>query len=60
VFAQVSESVLPRIRFLCSSGRSWSSITTFKIGGLVAVSFWSMVAVVASGVLGRYLCPRSQ
>jgi hypothetical protein len=29
--------------------------TTFKIGGLVAVSFWSMVAVVASGVLGRYL-----
>jgi hypothetical protein len=29
--------------------------TTFKFGGLVAVSFWSMVAVVASGVIGRYL-----
>jgi hypothetical protein len=28
--------------------------TTFKFGGLVAVSFWSMMAVVASGVLGRY------
>ncbi len=29
--------------------------TTFKFGGLVAVSFWSMTAVVASGVIGRYL-----
>jgi hypothetical protein len=29
--------------------------TAFKIGGLVAVSFWSMIAVVASGVIGRYL-----
>ena len=29
--------------------------TTFKFGGLVAVSFWSMAAVVASGVIGRYL-----
>jgi hypothetical protein len=29
--------------------------TTFKFGGLVAVSFWSMSAVVASGVIGRYL-----
>ena len=29
--------------------------STFKLGGLVAVSFWSMVAVVASGVVGRYL-----
>ncbi len=29
--------------------------TSFKVQGLVAVSFWSMVAVVASGVLGRYL-----
>ncbi|MGW8315723.1 MAG: hypothetical protein ACWGNV_09000, partial [Bacteroidales bacterium] len=27
----------------------------FKIGGLVAVSFWSMVAVVASGVAGRFI-----
>jgi hypothetical protein len=29
--------------------------TTFKFGGLVAVSFWSMSAVAFSGVLGRYL-----
>ncbi len=29
--------------------------TTFKFGGLVAVCFWSMAAVVASGVIGRYL-----
>lgn len=29
--------------------------STFKLGGLVAVSFWSMIAVVASGVVGRYL-----
>jgi len=28
--------------------------TTFKIGGLVAVSLWSMTAVVLSGVVGRY------
>ncbi|MDF1575863.1 MAG: hypothetical protein P1P86_11805 [Bacteroidales bacterium] len=29
--------------------------TSFKVGGLVAVSFWSMVAVVLSGVAGRYI-----
>jgi hypothetical protein len=29
--------------------------TSFKFGGLVAVSFWSMTAVAASGVIGRYL-----
>jgi hypothetical protein len=29
--------------------------TTFKFGGLVAVSFWSMAAVVLSGIVGRYL-----
>ena len=29
--------------------------TTFKFGGLVAVSFWSMTAVVLSGIFGRYL-----
>jgi hypothetical protein len=28
--------------------------TTFKFGGLVAVSFWSMTAVVISGLIGRY------
>ena len=29
--------------------------TTFKFGGIVAVSFWSMMAVAASGIVGRYL-----
>ncbi len=29
--------------------------TTFKIGGIIAVSFWSMIAVALSGVLGRYI-----
>jgi hypothetical protein len=29
--------------------------TAFKIDGLVAVSYWSMIAVALSGVLGRYL-----
>lgn len=29
--------------------------TAFKFGGLVAVSFWSMIAVVLSGVIGRYI-----
>lgn len=29
--------------------------TTFKLGGLVAVAFWSMTAVVLSGFIGRYL-----
>jgi hypothetical protein len=29
--------------------------TTFKLGGIVAVSFWSMIGVALSGVLGRYI-----
>lgn len=29
--------------------------TSFKVQGLIAVSFWSMVAVATSGILGRYL-----
>lgn len=29
--------------------------SAFKVGGLVSLSFWSMVAVAGSGVLGRYL-----
>ena len=29
--------------------------SSFKVHGLVALSFWSMVAVAASGFLGRYL-----
>jgi len=37
--------------------------TSFKVQGLVAISFWSMVAVAVSGYLGRYLhlqIPRSR
>jgi len=29
--------------------------STFKLNGIVAVSFWSMIAVALSGVLGRFL-----
>ena len=29
--------------------------TSFKLNGIVAISFWSMVAVALSGVIGRYL-----
>lgn len=29
--------------------------TAFKFGGIVAVSFWSMAAVVISGIIGRYI-----
>ncbi len=36
--------------------------TSFKFGGLVAISFWSMVAVFLSGIIGRFIylqIPRS-
>jgi len=29
--------------------------TTYKIGGLVSISFWCMIIVATSGLLGRYL-----
>jgi hypothetical protein len=49
--------------FLCSLGPILVLYhTAFKFGGIVAISFWSMVAVVASGVIGRYIylqIPRS-
>jgi hypothetical protein len=42
--------------FLCSLGPVLILFhTAFKFGGLVSVSFWSMVAVVASGVIGRFI-----
>ncbi|MFA9389575.1 MAG: hypothetical protein ACERKD_07195 [Prolixibacteraceae bacterium] len=42
--------------FLCVEGSVLVLFhTTFKFGGIVAVSFWSMVAVLASGVIGRYI-----
>jgi hypothetical protein len=29
--------------------------TSFKFGGIVSISFWSMVAVFLSGILGRFI-----
>jgi hypothetical protein len=29
--------------------------SSFKVGGLISISFWSMVAVAVSGIFGRYL-----
>ncbi|PJA98245.1 MAG: hypothetical protein CO128_08350 [Ignavibacteriales bacterium CG_4_9_14_3_um_filter_30_11] len=42
--------------FLCTLGPILVLYhTAFKFGGLVSVSFWSMVAVVLSGVVGRFI-----
>lgn len=42
--------------FLCTVGPILVLYhTAFKFGGLVAVSFWSMVAVVISGVIGKFI-----
>ncbi len=49
--------------FLCTLGPLFVLFhTEFKFGGIVAVSFWSMTAVVLSGVIGRFIyvqIPRS-
>jgi hypothetical protein len=49
--------------FLCTLGPVFVLFhTAFKFGGIVAVSFWSMTAVVLSGFAGRYIyvqIPRS-
>jgi len=49
--------------FLCTVGPILVLFhTSFKFGGIVSVSFWSMVAVVLSGVIGRFIyvqIPRS-
>lgn len=45
--------------FLCVMGATLVTFhTAFKVGGLVAVSFWCMVGVVLSGILGRYVYVR--
>jgi len=42
--------------FLCSVGPVLVLYhTAFKFGGLVSISFWSMVLVVLSGVVGRFI-----
>ena len=49
--------------FLCTVGPIMVLFhTTFKFGGIVSIAFWSMVIVVLSGVVGRYIynqIPRS-
>lgn len=42
--------------FLCTLGPIMVLFhTSFKFGGIVSVSFWSMVAVFLSGVIGRFI-----
>ena len=42
--------------FLCTLGPILVLFhTAFKFGGIVSVAFWSMVAVVLSGVIGRFI-----
>lgn len=42
--------------FLCSLGPVFVLFhTAFKFGGIVSISFWSMTAVVFSGVIGRFV-----
>lgn len=49
--------------FLCTVGPIMILFhSTFKFGGIVSIAFWSMVLVVFSGVVGRYIynqIPRS-
>jgi hypothetical protein len=45
--------------FLCSVGPALVVLhTSFRVGGLVAIAFWSMVVVALSGVFGRYVYVR--
>jgi hypothetical protein len=42
--------------FLCTLGPVLVLFhTSYKFGGLVAISFWSMVAVFLSGIIGRFI-----
>jgi hypothetical protein len=42
--------------FLCTLGPIMVLFhTAFKFGGIVAISFWSMVAVFLSGIIGRFI-----
>lgn len=42
--------------FLCTLGTLMILFhTAFKFGGIVSVSFWSMVAVFLSGIVGRFI-----
>jgi len=42
--------------FLCTLGPVLVLFhTSFKFGGIVAISFWSMIAVFLSGIIGRFI-----
>jgi len=42
--------------FLCTVGPTLVLFhTAMKFGGIVSISFWSMVAVFASGIIGRFI-----
>ncbi|PCJ81237.1 MAG: hypothetical protein COA49_05870 [Bacteroidetes bacterium] len=42
--------------FLCTLGPILILFhTSFKFGGIVSIAFWSMIAIVASGVVGRFI-----
>jgi len=42
--------------FLCTLGPVLVLFhTSFKFGGIVAISFWSMIAVFVSGIIGRFI-----
>jgi hypothetical protein len=45
--------------FLCTLGPFLVLLhTTFRFGGLISIAFWSMTAVVVSGIFGRYVYVR--
>lgn len=45
--------------FLCTLGPFLVTLhTSFRIGGLVSIAFWSMALVVLSGIVGRYVYAR--
>jgi hypothetical protein len=45
--------------FLCTLGPFLVLLhTSFRFGGIVSIAFWSMTAVVSSGVFGRYVYVR--
>ena len=42
--------------FLCTVGPFLVTLhTSFKVGGLVSIAFWSMAIVALSGIFGRYV-----
>ncbi len=45
--------------FLCSIGPALVLLhSSFHVGGLIAIAFWSMIVVALSGVFGRYVYVR--